>query len=113
MIHLCVVCCFMGIFFLSSCLFLFIFLLHASISLFFCLIFFFLSLTPVIMSDDFEENTETPDESEEEILANGCEYDILVSEGIQSDSENHLEDLKRILTQYASDRNFQVTHPHH
>ncbi len=55
---------------------------HLLFTLFFCLIFLILSLTPVIMSDDFEENTETPDESEEEILANGCEYDILVSEGI-------------------------------
>ena len=113
MIRLCVVCCFMGIIFLSSCLFLFLFLLNASISLFFCLIFLFLSLTPVIMSDDFEENNETPDDSEDEILANGCEYDILASQGIHSDSEIHLEDLKRILTQYASDRNFQVTHSHH
>jgi hypothetical protein len=41
------------------------------------------------------------------------EEEILASLGIFCTSEIHLEDLKKLLTQYASDRNFQVTHPHH
>ena len=57
------------------------------------------------MSDDFEEDIEPPaDDSEEEILA---------SLGIHCTAEIHLEDLKKSLTQYASDRNFQARHPHH
>jgi hypothetical protein len=65
------------------------------------------------MSDDFEEDSEPPaDDSEEEILASLGEFDILNSLGIYWTAEIHLEDLKKTLTQYASDRNFQATHPH-
>jgi hypothetical protein len=92
-------------------------LVNVSVPLIFCLIFLFLSLTLGIMSDDFEEDSEPPaDDSEEEILAslvNDGEEEILASLGIHSTAEIHLEDLKKSLTQYASDRNFQATHPHH
>ncbi len=95
----------------------FFFLDNVLVPLIVCLIFLFLSLTLVIMSDDFEEDFEpSADDSEEEILAslvNNGEEEILASLGIQCTAAIYLEDLKKTLTQYASDRNFQATHPHH
>jgi hypothetical protein len=114
--------CSLGISCRCSGLFWFFFLAHASVwapsdclSLFFCLIFLFFPLTPVIMSEDFEEDNRPNDvdsllsfeDGEDNLSPSDHEGEEAL--GVTCNDQISLEDLKAAVTRYASALHFQVT----